>query len=687
MKFTKTRYLIFAFTITFISLSQFNLEANLIDEIVVTASKNDSKILTTQGNISLIGSEEIKFLGSRNPSEILNRLPGIYISQGSGQEHLTSIRSPVLSGGAGAGSFLFLEDGIPLRSPGFGNVNGLMESIIEIGEKSEVIRGPGSTLYGSNAIHGLMNVITPKPSDIKSGSIGTHFSKSDFIINGDYSIPTENGGFLLGLYWREDNGNSNNNSGEKEEDKTDQPHYGQQKFLFRLDHSKNLTDYIFTFSGTNLNQETMGYVKGFEIYENKEISKTNPDPEAFRDTYSIRSALKIIKNLKDATLSITPFIRYNDMSFKMHFLPGKPLEKNSHKSIGLQTLYTKEIKNLNLYLGGDIELTEGKLSEFQDAPDVSFGPRLAYPKGAHYDYSVDSRILSIYINTEWEINPKTILTAGIRAENTEYDYKTNIQDGTRGRIQVTPNRSDDYTDISIKTAISYLLNDKNALFANFSRGNRAPQVTDLYRIQSKQIPGGAKSEKLDSFEIGFRGSINNLQYEIVGYKMEKDNFFFRDSQGFNVENGKTDHEGIELNYILSLGENLEISGSSSLADHKYKFDHTPNGIKNGNTIDSAPEKLANTRISYLFSDDGKIEAEWIKVGGYPIDGRNAHFYNGHDIFNLRIQLSISETSNFAFKVANLTDERYATRADFAFGSYRYFVGDEREFHFSFNKDF
>ena len=66
---------------------------------------------------------------------------------------------------------------------------------------------------------------------------------------------------------------------------------------------------------------------------------------------------------------------------------------------------------------------------------------------------------------------------------------------------------------------------------------------------------------------------------------------------------------------------------------------------------------------------------------------NITINNGHDIFNLRIQLSISETSNFAFKIANLTDERYATRADFAFGSYRYFVGDEREFQFSFNKDF
>ena len=317
MKFIKIKYSIFVLTIAFLFLSQFNVEANLIDEIVVTASKSDSKILTTQGNISLIESEEIKFLGSRSPGEIINRLPGIYISQGSGQEHLTSIRSPVLSGGAGAGSFLFLEDGIPLRSPGFGNVNGLMESIIEIGEKAEVIRGPGSTLYGSNAIHGLMNVITPKPSDINSGSIGVNVSRSDFIINGDYSIPTENGGLLLGLYWREDNGNSNNNSLDKDEDKTDQPHYGQQKLLLRLDHSENSTDYIFTFSGTNLNQETMGYVKGFEIYENKEVSETNPDPEAFRDTYSIRSALKIIKNLKDATLSITPFVRYNDMSLSL----------------------------------------------------------------------------------------------------------------------------------------------------------------------------------------------------------------------------------------------------------------------------------------------------------------------------------------------------------------------------------
>ena len=108
-----------------------------------------------------INSEEINFISPDNPSNVLNRMPRVFISQGSGQ-HLTSIRSPVLSGGAGAGSFLYLEDGIPLKISGFSNVNGLMESTIEISERTEVIRGPGSVLYGSNAVHGLVNVITEK---------------------------------------------------------------------------------------------------------------------------------------------------------------------------------------------------------------------------------------------------------------------------------------------------------------------------------------------------------------------------------------------------------------------------------------------------------------------------------------------------------------------------------------------
>ncbi len=657
-----------------------------IEEIVVTGTKNKTPIIDETGNLSFINSGEINFISPDNPSNVLNRMPGIFISQGSGQEHLTSIRSPVLSGGAGAGSFLYLEDGIPLRSPGFSNVNGLMESTIEIGERTEVIRGPGSVLYGSNAVHGLVNVITEKDNPNYNNKINLRAGKNKIIFNSSTYRNLDNSDILFNFLWKEDNGYTNNHTNDNS-DKFDKPHYGQQKFLIRMNTQKNAKDYIFLLSGTNLNQETMGYIKGYQAYKNKEIKYKNPDPEAFRDTYNIRSYLKIIQDFENGSLSITPYFRYTDMDFKMHFLPGKPLEQNSHKSLGLQTMYQSSFNNHFMTIGLDLEMTEGELSEFQSAPDVSFGPRLAYPKGAHYDYDIDSQILAAFVNIEWNLSDKTKVVTGIRGEKVEYEYKTNIEPGTKGRIQVSPNRDDDFTEFSPKLAINHKINDELALFANYSRGNRAPQTTDLYRIQSKQIPGGAKSEKLDSIEIGIRGGFNIFNIELVGFDMKKENYFFRDSQGFNVENGKTTHRGLEINILAEFNEFFQIENSTSFAEHEYDFDHLPNGIKSGNQIDSAPELIANTRFIYSPKEGTRIELEWEKIDSYPVDERNAHFYKGHNVINLRAKTPVNENLSIGIYVNNVADKHYANRADFAFGSYRYFVGQKREFYLMLESKF
>ncbi len=99
----KLNKLIFSFTIILI-ISSISLYSKNIEEIVVTGTKSKTQIINETGNLSLISNEEINFISPDNPSNVLNRMPGVFISQGSGQEHLTSIRSPVLSGGAGAGS-------------------------------------------------------------------------------------------------------------------------------------------------------------------------------------------------------------------------------------------------------------------------------------------------------------------------------------------------------------------------------------------------------------------------------------------------------------------------------------------------------------------------------------------------------------------------------------------------------
>src|SRR5690606_15396597 len=86
--------------------------------------------------------------GAVHPSEALARLPGVWLSRGSGQESLLAIRSPVLAGAGACGAFLLLEDGIPLRPTGFCNVNQAFELASELAESIELLRGPGSAVHG-----------------------------------------------------------------------------------------------------------------------------------------------------------------------------------------------------------------------------------------------------------------------------------------------------------------------------------------------------------------------------------------------------------------------------------------------------------------------------------------------------------------------------------------------------------
>jgi len=131
----------------------------LKDEVIVNGIYDADKIVGEMAaSIDILAAEALDTISLVHPAEALNRVAGVNIHRGSGQEHLTAIRSPVLTGGAGAGSFLYLEDGVPLRAAGFANVNGLFEAGTEFANKVEVFKGPGPAFYGSNAVHGLINV-------------------------------------------------------------------------------------------------------------------------------------------------------------------------------------------------------------------------------------------------------------------------------------------------------------------------------------------------------------------------------------------------------------------------------------------------------------------------------------------------------------------------------------------------
>ena len=65
-----------------------------------------------------------------------------------------------------------------------------------------------------------------------------------------------------------------------------------------------------------------------------------------------------------------------------------------------------------------------------------------------------------------------------------------------------------------------------------------------------------------------------------------------------------------------------------------------------------------------------VKVEWEKIDSYPVDERNAHFYKGHNVINLRAKTPINENLSIGIYVNNVTDKHYANRADFASTSSR-----------------
>ena len=248
-----------------------------LEEIVVTATRRATPRLETPLSLDAVDRESLQLLGSTHHSEALNRLPGVMIQRGSGQESLTAIRSPVLTGAGSCGAFLFLENGIPIRPVGFCNVNELLEVDTEQAQAIEVLRGPGTALYGSSAMHGVVNVLQAEPQGQPARSFGVDAGPDGYgraklagtLAAGDWDYR------LAGLYthdggWRIDSGYD-----EAKLNATAAGRWGDLPANLML-------------AATSLDQQTAGFITGQGAYRSDALSRQNPDPEAFREATAVR---------------------------------------------------------------------------------------------------------------------------------------------------------------------------------------------------------------------------------------------------------------------------------------------------------------------------------------------------------------------------------------------------------------
>ena len=659
--------------------------APLPDEIVVTATRDRTESLDLIGNTAKLPEERIRLTNHQHISELGVASAGTWLVRANGQENLTAIRSPVLTGPGACGAFLILEDGIPTRPTGFCNVNELLEVPSELSQAVETIRGPSNALYGSNGLHGTMNILLPEPGTAP-GWLGSATVGPDEFYRGKLgwdgatgSSGNANFGVLVDHYdgYRDDSG------------------YDQQKAFSRFGRSYDAGELGLSLSVQNLDQETAGYIRGQDAYKDPDLRRTNPNPEAFRKANSQRLSARWQPNADGfwSGADLRFYLRRSDMEFLQHFIPGQPLEQNGQVSTGMIWTWLRPWRASVVTAGLDLEYMDGFIQQYQAEPldgDSAF-LNATLPQGWHYDFDVAAVTIAPYAQIELPVAEAWNFVAGLRVEYLRYDYDNKLLDGNT-RDDGTPcgfggcrysrpgDRSDDFLNLAPNIGLSYRINTETTLFTTLSRGFRAPQVTELYRLQNNQNVADLDSVTIDSLEAGVHWQTDRYRLEAAGFAMIKRNDIFQDADRNNISDGRTKHIGVEVQAEARFASGIYASLAATLARHTYDFDLTTTGdsILSGNDIDTAPRTLGSLRIGWS-GRRALAEVEGVHVGAYYLDASNAHEYDGYNLLNARAVWRISEAWSLTGRINNILDAKYADRADFAFGSYRYLPGRPREF--------
>ncbi len=632
-----------------------------LEEVTVTGLREAEARAETAATVGSVSAEDIDEVKPGHPSEIMNRLPGVHVNVTGGEGHMTAIRQPITTQPV----YLYLEDGIPVRSTGFFNHNALYEINVPQAGGIEVLKGPGTSLYGSDAIGGVVNVLS-RPAPLTP--------QADVELEGG-----ENGWYraLLGggNTWDADGLRADLNVTHSDgwRDATDYDRYtGTLRWDRFLDSGATVKSQL-TYS--NIDQQTAGSSRlSRDDYRNNPT--LNYTPISYRKVEALRLTTDYQYESDDGLLSIIPYVRRNEMELLPNWsLSYDPALWNiGNDSVGVLAKYRVDLPNwrTRLVVGTDVDYSPGKHKE--QSLNVTRNGKIFTDYSIDrtiYDYDVTFSSVSPYLHGELSPTERLRLSAGLRYDRMRYDYDNKLGVLTTGSHRRPTDTEVDFDHFSPKLGATYRFSSLLNAFVAYRHAFRVPSEGQLFRQGRAENTVDLAPVKADSYETGLRGRLGRAAYEISLYYMTKqdDIVSFRHPDGTReTQNaGKTRHRGVEAGLQTPLMGNLSLAATYSYAKHTFEDWSPQPGVNfDGNEMSSAPRAIGNARLRYQpeVLNGGRVELEWEYLGSYWEDDANTRKYGGHDLFNLRANYFAARDLELYLRVTNLSDERYATLASF-----------------------
>jgi len=577
----KTAHLLFLSGITASLLvgapaDEFDLDRDFMesfDEISTLATKTKINIDDTASMTTILRFEELQGMGINTLEEALTLIPGIDTTMRASGVKMMTIR-----GAFEDSRVRLMVDGVGVNNFYRGSIYYLLNMPIEMIERIEVVRGLGSSLYGTNSYAGIINVVThlenkntPDHFDLKIGSydhrlgsILKHFSFGDTLISLDaYYQEGHKGIRTTGRDKSDYNAKYRSNTpGHSYEWLEDYSFglfmkHGGLRLKARLKESKEGS----AFGGAgympdNKDPEGIGNRSYFIHvgYENEPIPNLH---------YSVKGEITGYK--QDAEVYLYPLANGDNV---LYDFGTDEVARNLEATINWRGFESHDIIVGTQYLHA-----EGTDSEYfqtyESTGEYYLTPRSLIPE------DVDRKIQSFYLQDVWSLNHAFDLSVGARYD----DY------------------SDFDAHLSPRIAAVWKIDAHNNLKAMVGKAYRIPTFVELHGTSPASYANNdLEPEHIESYELAYihKQDMDNVLRTNIYHTITSD-IIYKNSSNQYVQNGENKAYGLEIEYKRKLapGHQMTFNFSTLRYEDEFKNDH---------------EGVANNLANFWYQ--GALNSQW-----------------------------------------------------------------------------
>ncbi|MHB8111557.1 MAG: TonB-dependent receptor [Syntrophorhabdaceae bacterium] len=546
-----------------------------LESIVVTATRAQSKVKEVPANISIITKEQIEEKGARSLTDVFRDEQGIFTRDLLGNPKFSAIDIRGFGETASQNS-LFLIDGRRVNDIDISTVD-LMQVPIEMIERIEIYRGPGSVLYGDNAIGGVVNIILKKGEGKPSIVAGLNTGSYD-------------------LY---------------------NPYLGALGRQGRLSYNILTSSYDTTGYRHNNDLHAKDLFGSFS-YEFPRALQMIVKAGHHRDNYGLAgplSAVELHTGIFDRKDSAKPFEEGNTED---NFIDLEAIVKPTdtfHVSLG--AAYRKRHTSFHFDLSGMPWDSMRRFETMSLTPKIAvkediFSLKNTLVAGIDYYYSpsrsndsgtgtssdtnINKTEYGFYINDEIFLRKDLVFSAGYRYAKVRYDFDYTDNTGTLAPINDFVKKDKD----AFRVGLNYIIPDKGNVFVNFATGFRFPATDEYFNpFAAPPINDGLEPHTAKELDLGIRYNFTkSIGASLTGFLgHHKNEIYFNPLTFQNSNYGKTKRQGIETTFYWIILPGLRFDMGYTYMDAQFDGDDL-----SGNRIPMVPQNKLNGSVSWAIND-------------------------------------------------------------------------------------